>query len=158
LQYLSYVDVWLPEDAPVAATGRVAEQVEAAIRRVVDHYEQERVAEGHESTPVLRSLPTFVGGGGPRFWASAAPEQSQANYAQVLIEVFDKHDTDHVLGAVQSEVNQAITGARIDVRPLEIGPPVGIPVSIRVSGEDIGTLRRLASEVEEILRSARAAR
>jgi multidrug efflux pump subunit AcrB len=50
-------------------------------------------------------------------------------------------------------VNQAITGARIDVRPLEIGPPVGIPVSIRVSGDDIGTLRRLASEVEEIFRT-----
>src|SRR5262249_51517929 len=27
LQYLSYVDVWLPEDAPVSATNRVARQV-----------------------------------------------------------------------------------------------------------------------------------
>jgi hypothetical protein len=33
---------------------------------------------------------------------------------------------------------------RLDVRRLEVGPPVGIPVSIRVSGEDIATLRNLA--------------
>ena len=35
------------------------------------------------------------------------------------------------------ELSATIPGARIDVRQLETGPPVGIPVSIRVSGEDI---------------------
>src|SRR5262249_41548518 len=44
-----------------------------------------------------------------------------------------------------------VPGARIDVRQLETGKPVGIPVSIRVSGEDMPTLRRLAGEVETIL-------
>ena len=43
LQYLSYVDVWLPEDAPVAATNRVAGQVEATIRRVADEYAKAHV-------------------------------------------------------------------------------------------------------------------
>ena len=38
LSYLSYVDVWLPEDAPLAATDRVARQVEATMRRVADEY------------------------------------------------------------------------------------------------------------------------
>ena len=50
---------------------------------------------------MLKSLTTFVGGGGPRFWFSVAPEQSQLNYAQVLIEVNDKHDTDHLVDALQ---------------------------------------------------------
>ena len=151
LQYLSYVDVWLPEDAPVAATDRVARQVEETVARLAASYEKEHAKDG-EAHRVLKSLTTFVGGGGPRFWFSAAPEQSQRNYAQVLIEVFDKHDTNHLVDELQKELSSTIPGVRLDVRRLEVGPPVGIPVSIRVSGEDIPTLRRLAAEMNAIFK------
>jgi multidrug efflux pump subunit AcrB len=152
LQYLSYVDVWLPEDAPVSATNRIAAQVEDTVRRVAAEYSKEHAPGNDPNHTVLKSLTTFVGGGGPRFWFSAAPEQSQPNYAQVVIEVLDKHDTNHLVDALQHELDTNITGARIDVRRLEIGPPVGIPVGVRVSGEDIPTLRRLAAQVSEIFR------
>src|SRR6185436_14309922 len=151
LQYLSYVDVWLPEDAPVASTDRVAREVEGVVRRVAGDYEKAHAEKG-QPRQVLKSLTTFVGGGGPRFWFSAAPEQSQANYAQVVIEVFDKHDTNHLVDEIQHELNATIPGVRLDVRRLEIGPPVGIPVGIRVSGEDIPTLRRLSADVADIFR------
>ena len=39
------------------------------------------------------------------------------------------------------------------MRQLETGPPVGIPVSIRFSGEDIPTLRAFAGQAKEILRA-----
>jgi multidrug efflux pump subunit AcrB len=153
LQYLSYVDVWLPEDAPVAATNRTALQVERVVRDVTDHYAVEHAEDKAHPTPVLKSLTTFVGGGGPRFWFSVAPEQRQPNYAQVVIEVNDKHDTPHLTPEIQRALNTHIPGARIDVRQLEVGPPVGIPVAIRISGEDIGTLRRLAAQMAGIVRA-----
>src|SRR5262245_15164940 len=152
LQYLSYVDVWLPEDAPAAATNRIAAQVETTIRQVADEYAKE-YADNKPPREVLKSLTTFVGGGGPRFWFSVAPEQRQPNYAQVLIEVVDKHDTRHLVGRIQSALSSTIPGARLDVRQLETGPPVGVPVSIRLSGEDIPTLRTLARRAADILRS-----
>ena len=152
LQYLSYIDVFLPEDAPIAATGRVAGQVEATVQRVAQRLEQQHAEEHGEPHAILKSLTTFVGGGGPRFWYSATPEQSQPNYAQVIVEAFDKHDTDHLVDALQEELNATIPGVRIDVRRLEVGPPVGIPVSIRVSGQDLATLRTLAADVATILR------
>jgi multidrug efflux pump subunit AcrB len=157
LHYLSYVDVWLPEDAPAAATNRVALQVEDTLRHIADEYEKELTAEHGEPHQVLKSLTTFVGGGGPRFWASAAPEMSQLNYAQVLMEVYDKHDTNHLVDKAQAILSKEIPGVRLDVRRLEIGPVIGIPVSIRVTGEDIATLRQLAEEVSEILRAVPAA-
>src|SRR5262249_14855091 len=92
-------------------------------------------------------------GGGPRFWFSVAPEQSQPNYAQVLIEVRDKHDTNHLVDELQAELNASIPGVRLDVRRLEVGPPVGIPVGARISGEDMATLRRLAGDAADILRA-----
>jgi multidrug efflux pump subunit AcrB len=152
LQYLSYVDVWLPDDAPIAATNRVAEQVEATIRRVAQDFAKRHAKNADEQHEVLKSLTTFVGGGGPRFWVSVVPEQSQPNYAQVVIEVFDKHDTNHLIDEIQKELSTTIPGVRLDARLLETGSPVGVPVSIRVSGENIATLRGFADEVAGILR------
>jgi multidrug efflux pump subunit AcrB len=150
LQYLAYVDVWLPEDAPLSATQRIVDQVETTVRRVSEGLASEH---GTNADPILKSLTTFVGGGGPRFWISATPEQSQTNYAQVLMEVFDKHQTEPLIAALQRELSATIPGARLDVRRLEIGPPVGIPVSIRISGEDIPTLRDAAAKVRAVLDS-----
>ena len=159
LQYLSYVDIWLPEDAPVAATQRAAEAAETAIREVADLYAKEHSEDAAHPRRVLKSLTTFIGGGAPRFWFSVTPEQSQPNYAQVLVEVVEKHDTLHLVERMQAALDEAIPGARIDVRELDSGAPVGIPVSIRISGEDLPTLRRLAGEVTGILRATpRAAR
>jgi multidrug efflux pump subunit AcrB len=153
LQYLSYVDVWLPEDAPVAATNRIALQVERVVRREADVYTKAHAEDTAHPTPLLKSITTFVGGGGPRFWFSVTPEQRQPNYAQVVMEVEDKHHTPHFVVELQKALSAEISGARVDVRQLEIGPPVGIPVAIRISGEDIPTLRRLAAQVTTIFRN-----
>jgi multidrug efflux pump len=59
----------------------------------------------------------------------------QLNYAQILIQVKDKHDTRHLLGRLT-------------------GKPVGVPVQIRISGEDIPLLRAKAEGLREILQSA----
>ena len=46
LSYLSYVDVWLPEDAPLAATNAVAHKAEAVIREEAERFGEEHHAEG----------------------------------------------------------------------------------------------------------------
>jgi multidrug efflux pump subunit AcrB len=100
----------------------------------------------------VESVTTFVGGGGPRFWFSIAPEQRQSNYAQLVIRLEDKHETSQLIQPLQAALSARIPGARIDVRELESGPAVGVPVSIRVSGADIDTLRQIAAKVENVLR------
>lgn len=147
LSYLSYVDVWLPPDAPLGATDVVAQKAEAVIRE-----EAEKFGHEHHHDNVLKSLTTFVGGGGPRFWFSVEPEQQQVNYAQIIVEVTDKHLTNELVGPLQTALSQQVPGARIDVRQLETGKPVGIPVSIRVSGADPTVLHRLSGELQAMLR------
>jgi multidrug efflux pump subunit AcrB len=41
----------------------------------------------------------------------------------------------------------------VDVRQLETGPPVGVPVSVRFSGESIAALRAVSDKAKEILRA-----
>src|SRR4029453_16063852 len=148
LSYLSYVDVWLPPDAPLGATNAAAESAERVIRE-----EAARFGEEHHAKDVLKTLTTFVGGGGPRFWFSVDPEQQQLNYAQVLVEVTDKHFTNELVGPLQTALSREVPGARVDVRQLETGKPVGIPVSIRISGADAAVLHRLSGDLQAIFRA-----
>jgi multidrug efflux pump subunit AcrB len=154
LSYLSYVDVWLPEDAPASATNEAAARAEQIIRETVAEYSKHHASgegaegDGHE---LLQSLTTFVGGGGPRFWFSVSPELQQQNYAQIIIQVTDKHETAHLMGPLQEALSAQIPGARIDVRQLESGAAVGLPVQIRLSGEDMQTLRAFAEKTKAIL-------
>ena len=153
LSYLSYIDVWLPEDSTITATNAAAESAERIIRDVAADYGKKHPNKQGQPTDVLASLTTFVGGGGPRFWLSVAPEMRQPNYAQIIVNVVDKHDTERLVPSLQHALAAGVPGARIDVRQLETGKPVGIPVSFRISGDNITELRRLAEEAKTILRS-----
>jgi multidrug efflux pump subunit AcrB len=115
--------------------------------------EAARFGEEHHKKDVLRALTTFVGGGGPRFWFSVDPERRQLNYAQIIVEVSDKHFTNELVGPLQTALSREVPGARIDIRQLETGKPVGIPISIRISGADTGVLHRLSSELQAIFRA-----
>ncbi|HSB08795.1 MAG TPA: efflux RND transporter permease subunit [Blastocatellia bacterium] len=152
LSYLSFVDVWLPEDAPLEATNNAAKHAESVIRETMRDYGEHHREEG-KSREVLRSLTTFVGGGGPRFWFSVSPELQQLNYAQIIIEVNDKHETGHLIDSLQEALSAQVPEARIDVRQLESGKAVGLPVAIRISGDDAATLRAKAQQVMSIFTS-----
>jgi len=150
--YLSYVNVWLPEDAPLGATAEIAREADDVIRRTVEQWSQLRPE--LKGQPVLKSITTFVGGGGPRFWFSVTPEVQQANYAQLVVETNDKHITNEIIEPLQQALSRDIAGARIDVRQLENGKPIGIPVAFRIQGEDVPTLRDIAEKAKDILRAS----
>jgi multidrug efflux pump subunit AcrB len=150
LQYLSYVEVWLPEDAPLIATREVTEQVEAIVRRESKKYFTHHESHGEPGRMV--SLTTYLGGGGPRFWSTFGPEPRQTNYAVIVMQTINKHDTPGLVPVLQSAMSKEITGARVNVKELELGPPVGTPVAIRLSGDHIPTLRALGAQVAEVFR------
>ncbi len=153
LSYLSYADIWLPEDATLAATDDVTLRAQGAIERAAAQYSATHPGEDGKPRDLLQSLTLFLGGGGPRFWFSLAPELPQFNYAQLIIQSKDKYETANLIAPLQKELSAAVPGARVDVRQLETGKPVGIPVSVRISGQDIPTLRELAERAKRILRT-----
>ncbi len=154
LSYLSYVDVWLPEDAPVSATTEVARQADDVIRKTLDQWAKDHPDPHRPKEGMLRSITTFIGGGGPRFWFSVTPEQQQPNYAQLVVEVNDKHETTEIIAPLQRALSAEIAGARIDVRQLENGKPVGVPVAFRIQGQDANVLREIAEKAKAILKTS----
>jgi multidrug efflux pump subunit AcrB len=157
LQYFSYVDVWLPEDTPLSTTEQTTQQVESIVEQVSARYGEVHKQHG-KPKQVIESMTAFVGGGGPRFWSSATPENKQTNYAQIILRTEDKHDTTPLLALLQDAVDQQVQGAIVDTRTLETGAPVGLPVQLRVSGEDLSRLRIEAAKLEKMVRDVPFAR
>jgi len=150
LSYLSYVDIWLPEDATLFSTRQSADGAAQIVRDVCEDFGRKHPGADGKPRQVLQSLTLFIGGGGPRFWFSLAPESPKLNYAQIVINVRDKHDTNLLVDPLQDALLSRVSGARCDVRQLETGSAVGLPVARRLMGPEIPTLRRLAEELKQI--------
>ena len=158
---LSFLDVWLPNDVPLMVTNQsaIAGRKSACGRRPKITAKEHPGKDG-KPRRCLKSLTTFEGGGGPRFWFSVTPQLQQLNYAQVIIELYDKEDTPKLIGAFQDAISKNALGARVDVRQLQTNP-VDYPVELRVTGladvsaldeaKDIATLRSIAGKVTAIL-------
>lgn len=151
--YLSYVDLWLPEDATVEATARVAADAARIVTDRVAAFDAETGRAAKGLPPALRSVTVFTGGGGPRFWFSVTPELRQPNYAQLLVEVSDNHLTKELIGPLQQALSERLPSARADVMELENGPPIGVPVQLRLYGDDIPALRAESERLKAILRA-----
>jgi multidrug efflux pump subunit AcrB len=160
VQYWFYLDIWLPNDTPLSVTNDTAVQAERVVRQVIGNFHDPNVEDAH----LLKSLTTFAGGGGPRFWFSVSPEMPQTNYAQMIVEITDKEASPKLARPIQDALDKEVPGAWITVRQLQTNP-VDNPVELLVSGQadvdprseasDIRTLRHIAGQAEDIVRQAR---
>ena len=110
----------------------------------------EHVAAEHKIP--LHSLNSYIGGSAPRFWYSLAPEPNHRNFAQIVVFAENKYDLPKLLPLIQASASSEVAGAIVDVWQLETGDAVGIPIQIRLSGDHIETLHKLADDVKEVLR------
>ena len=133
------VNLDLPEGSPIRETREVA----------LDAVRQIDALEGQH----IRSYTTFVGAGGPRFWLSIEPEQRADNYAQILVHTTSTEETASIAARLKEQLPLRIARARVRCQQLETGPPIGVPVQLRIYGPDTGTLRQVASDVKARLRS-----
>lgn len=129
------VDVNLPEGRDIQATRATAEKVERIVRA------QKGVV----------SVATYVGQGGPRFYYNISPEAPAANYAQLVVNTESAEQARPLVQEIQREADATIAEARVTVQALEQGPPVGAPVAVRLSGEQIPELRAAGEQVKTIL-------
>ena len=162
VQYWFYLDVWLPNDTPLSVTNDSVMRAESVVRQVIEDSPEVTTKEhrGH----LLKSLTTFDGGGGPRFWFSVSPEMPQTNYAQMIVEITDKEASPKLARPIQDALDKEVPGAWVTVRQLQTNP-VDNPVELLISGQedvdsrnaanDIHTLRQIAGQAQEIVSQAR---
>jgi multidrug efflux pump len=134
------VDLWLPQGGSLKAT-------EAAVKRV------EALLQGDDK---IETYSAYVGNGAPRFYLSLEQQLFNDNFGQFVIVTrgFDERE------AVRKRLMDAFANGdgswshlRARVQRLENGPPINFPVVFRVTGENPVTLRVIAEEVAEVMRT-----
>jgi multidrug efflux pump len=131
------IDLRLPEGASLAATLREAQRFEATLgkRPEIDHYID------------------FVGAGAPRFYLPLDQQLASPNFAQFVVTAKSVADREKLAAALANVLRTDYSSVRTRISRLENGPPIGFPVQFRVSGPEIGTVRRLSEEVANVLRA-----
>ncbi|HEX9781853.1 MAG TPA: efflux RND transporter permease subunit, partial [Opitutaceae bacterium] len=125
------------EGASVGAADRAARAVEAIL--------------GQE--PEIAWYFTSVGRGNPQIYYNEIPRERQANLAEVFasLQVFDPGSSPAVLERLRQSFAE-IPGVQIVVREFQNGPPIDAPIVVRLLGQDLDQLARLAQGVESMLR------
>jgi multidrug efflux pump subunit AcrB len=120
-----------------APDGSSLERTTAAARVVERHLRQ---------APLVREITTTVGGGLPRFYYTYFPRESDSTVAELLVRVAPDTPPDQVRELIVRLNRELVTvpDTRVTGHQLELGPPVGAPVVIRLVGDDVGSLRAAA--------------
>ncbi|TCO78720.1 efflux RND transporter permease subunit [Marinisporobacter balticus] len=87
-----------------------------------------------------------VGDGPLKYYVTFTANNAASNKAQIIVNGKQK-DIQHV----QEMLDRKVPGARINVTKLENAMPVDFPIEVRISGEDIKELKRMANDVKEIV-------
>ncbi len=95
----------------------------------------------------VRSVGSFIGSGGPRWYLSLSPEQDHPNYAFVIVNTESLDDVGPLIRSTRAYLDDHFPDTRHTVARLELGPPVGAPVQIRVSGPEIPELYALRDRI-----------
>jgi multidrug efflux pump subunit AcrB len=135
-QFVVRVDA--PDGASIEETDRALRFVEA------------RLAE----RPEIKRWYTHLGHGTPFVYYNYFSQGRTANLGEVFVELraFDPKRTPKLFEALRARFNE-YAAARISLKQFQQGPPVDAPVAIRVVGPEIEGLRRLADQVEQVLKA-----
>ena len=142
------VDIRMNEGASIEATKKMAEQVEELVRPHL-------TAVDSESKPNATHFATYIGAGAARFFLSLNPDLPNPSFAKVVIQTTSVAAREALRKELLDRFEQEarFSDASLRVMRLEFGPPVGFPVQFRVIGPDPKTVRRIAGEVQEVIRA-----
>ncbi len=97
----------------------------------------------------IRTISTWIGDGGPRWYLALAPEPPNSGYAffSVLTHSGEPAVIQPLIEDIHAFAETELPAVRVVARTLENGPPVGDPIQIRLYGPDMNTLYALRDEI-----------
>lgn len=104
--------------------------------------------------PEVKYYASNVGKGNPQVYYNVAQENERSDFAQVFVQL-DKHTGMEKKLEIAEHLRtlfNAYPGAKIEVKNFEQGPPIVAPVEVRLSGDNLDTLRKVSQRVEQILK------
>lgn len=136
-QFLINVD--MPLQTNLQASDRMARYIESELKK------EEQV----------EYFTTNVGHGNPRIYYNEIAVRDKSDFAQFYVQLKNnvKPKDKKVLIDKLRDKFITVAGAKIEVKDFEQGPPMEAPVAIRITGDNLDTLRSLAGKAEKLLKT-----
>ena len=131
------VDLWQPEGSSFQSTEDVAKRFEARMLK----------------EPDVQTVSTWIGSGLPRFYLPMDQIFPQTNVSQVVVLPKDPDARERLRKRLPALMATEFPEVRARVKLLPNGPPVPYPVQFRIVGDDVETLRRIATEAKGMMRA-----
>jgi len=129
------VEIYMPTGTAVEKTASVADSLERLLRK------DNRII----------SVASFKGCSSPRFQNSYAPQIGGTNFAQFIVNTMGNKDTEKLLDEYEPLYRTVFPEAVVRFKQLGYSEAVN-PIEVRVSGDDLPTLKKYAEKVESLLR------
>jgi multidrug efflux pump subunit AcrB len=128
------IDVWMPEGTRIEATDAAVRRLEAALGKY----------------PEVRDVASFVGASAPRFYYNLAPEPPTLNYAQLLLRTTSAEATPELVARLHRELPAVVPDAQVLVRELAQGASTLAANEVRITGDELPSVKRLGAQVVRI--------
>ncbi|MEZ5572103.1 MAG: efflux RND transporter permease subunit [Halioglobus sp.] len=131
------IQIELPEGASTTKTNTVLEAVEAELKKF----------------PEVENVMSSLGRGNPRVYYNVTPRELSSNIADafVMLKAYEPKRTPQMLDEWRATFDQ-YPGTKILVKSMENGPPLDAPIAIRVRGPEVEGVRRIAAQIEDVIR------
>ena len=137
------IDITTPPQSNLNYTNEITRQIESQLKKY----------------PEVKYFSANVGKGNPQIYYNVVQRNEQANFAQIFVQL-DEHTNSSRKTELIEELRKKwtpYTGAKIEVKNFEQGPPVVAPVEVRLFGNNLDSLRLYASKVESLIKNTEGA-
>lgn len=131
------IELWMP-------TGTSLEVTEKSIKKIEELIKMDKRVVNYS---------TFIGQSAPRFYYNYSPELPSTNFAQILANTTSNKATMDLFLELPPKLEALIPQGTPEVRLMQQGQPLKSPVEVRVLGSDRTFLKKIASQVQEIIRN-----
>ncbi len=130
------VNIDMPEGSTFARTQYIADEVSKRVRQ-------------HD---LVTDVAQNVGRGNPRIYYNIMPTRQTVNFAQLFVTLddFQLSSVEPLVETIRHQVSD-IPGAKITVKEFMQGPPLVAPISIRIVGEELAAIQRVAIDIENLM-------
>lgn len=105
------------------------------------------------NVPEVKYYASNVGKGNPRVYYNVVQENEQTNFGEIFVQLHEDTSPEDKLEVIENLRRQfaGVAGAKIEVKNFEQGPPIVAPIEVRLFGDNLDTLRTLATRVEDLI-------
>ena len=135
------VNIFSPLQSNLAYTDSVSKLIEKDLRKL----------------PEVKYVSANVGKGNPRIYYNAIPLNDRTDYGNLFVQLQDDLAADEKINLIEKLRTKYTNypAATIEVKNFEQGPPVVAPIEVRILGDNVDTLRQIASRVETMLKETK---